>query len=119
MTDREIFRRNLCDMMNITRVKQIDIARYTGVSYQTVSAWVTGRAYPRADAMEQLCKFFGVRQSTLTEERDPEASQEDILLSAFRALSEIGRSKMLERASELVQLYPKGNKRNGKGKTAE
>lgn len=114
MTDREIFRKNLIDMMNITRVKQIDIARYTGVSYQTVSAWVTGRGYPRADAMEQLCRFFGVRQSTLTEERDPEASQEDILMSAFRGLSDIGKEKMLERAAELLKLYPKGKKRNGK-----
>ena len=119
MTDREIFRRNLCDMMNITRVKQIDIARYTGVSYQTVSAWVTGRGYPRADAMEKLCRFFGVRQSTLTEERDPEESQEDILMSAFRGLSDIGKEKMLERAAELLKLYPKGKKHNAESKTTK
>lgn len=115
MTDREIFRNNLVNMMNTTKVKQIDIAKYAEVSYQTVSTWVTGRAYPRAEAMEKLCKFFGIRQSALTEEQNPEQSQEDILLSAFRSLSDTGRGKLLERAAELTKLYPKGKKRNGKG----
>ena len=119
MTDREIFKKNLSNLMNVTKVKQIDIAKYAGVSYQTVSAWVTGRGYPRADAMERLCRFFGVRQSALTEEQDPEASQEDILLAAFRSMSDTGREKMLERASELVRLYPKGRKRNVKTKAEE
>ena len=119
MTDREIFQRNLSNLINITKVKQIDIAKYAEVSYQTVSAWVQGRGYPRADAMEKLCQFFGIRQSALTEEQDPEASQEDILLSSFRGLSDIGKDKLLERASELLKLHPKGKKRNGKGKTAE
>ena len=72
MTDREIFRNNLIDLMNNTKTKQIDIARYAGISYQTVSAWVCGRGYPRADAMEKLCKFFGVKQSALTLERADE-----------------------------------------------
>ncbi len=67
MNDREIFRKNLIDLMNLTKVKQIDIANYVEVSYQTVSAWVKGRGYPRADAMSKLCAFFGVKQLILTE----------------------------------------------------
>ena len=121
MTDREIFRQNLMNMMNVTKVKQIDIAKYAEVSYQTVSTWITGRAYPRAEAMEKLCKFFGVKQSALTEEHDPEATQEDLLLSAFRSLSDEGKAKLLERADELSKLYPKGTKKKvyGEVKTAE
>ena len=57
MTDREIFQTNLKELMRTTKVKQIDIARYAEVSYQTVSSWVCGRGYPRAEAMEKLCKF--------------------------------------------------------------
>ena len=113
MNDREVFRKNLVDLMNITKVKQVDIAKYAKVSYQTVSAWVCGRGYPRADAMERLCAFFGVRQSALTEDQNPEASQEDILLAAFRAMSDIGRAKMLERAAEMVKLYPKRGRKRG------
>lgn len=111
MTDREIFRNNLINLINVSKVKQIDIAKYANVSYQTVSSWVTGRGYPRADAMERLCKFFGVKQSVLTESGDPDTI-EDKLLVAFRKLNDTGKEKLLERAEELLKLYPKV-KRNG------
>ena len=111
MTDREIFQTNLSNLMNKTKVKQIDIAKYAEVSYQTVSAWVQGRGYPRADAMEKLCKFFGVRQSALTEEQ--KETDEDRLLAMYRCLSEEGKQKLNERANELVKLYPKRGSKNG------
>ncbi len=119
MTDREIFRRNLCDLMNITKVKQIDIARYAEVSYQTVSAWVTGRGYPRADAMEKLCRFFGVKQSALTEDNSQDASPEQQLVLMFRCLSPEGQEKLLDRARELKVLCPKRGKMNVETQTAE
>lgn len=115
MTDREIFKTNLVNLMNTTKVKQIDIAKYAQVSYQTVSAWVTGRGYPRADAMEKLCKFFGIKQSALTEAKNAEKTQEDVLLTAFRALSDEGRLKLLDRAEELVKLNPKRVRKSAKG----
>ena len=111
MTDREIFRANLTNLMNKTKTKQIDIAKYAEVSYQTVSAWVTGRGYPRADAMERLCKFFGVKQSALTE--SGEETDEDKLVAMYRLMSDNGRSKLIERAEELVKLYPKRGNKNG------
>lgn len=114
MTDREIFRKNFRDLLNETKTMQRDLADYAGVSFQTVSAWVKGRSYPRADAMEKICKFFGIKQSALTEEHHKE-TDEDILLYAFRQLPEDGRKKLLERAEELIQLYPKRRKSNGKG----
>lgn len=116
MTDREIFKTNLIELMRVTKVKQIDIARYAGVSYQTVSTWVTGRAYPRADAMEKLCRFFGIKQSALTEEKHGRPTYEDELLSLFRSLSREGQDKLLERARELKVLHPKGRLFDGKEK---
>ena len=104
MTDREIFRSNLTNLMKTAKVKQIDIARYAEVSYQTVSAWVQGRGYPRADAMEKLCKFFGVKQSALTE--DGPDKNENNLLIAYRSLSDTGKEKLFERVNELLKLYP-------------
>ena len=111
MTDREIFRNNLSELMRVTKAKQIDVAKYAQVSYQTVSAWVTGRGYPRPDKMERLCKFFGIKQSALTEQ--PVHMDEDELLTAFRALSDEGKQKLLERAGELIRLYPKWGSKNG------
>ena len=111
MTDREVFQHNLVNLMKSSKAKQIDIAKYAEVSYQTVSAWVCGRGYPRADAMEKLCKFFGIKQSALTD--NPEETDEDSLLLKFRSLSDEGKAKMLERASELLLLYPKRGNKNG------
>lgn len=112
MTDREIFKNNLIDLMNRSKTKQIDIARYAEVSYQTVSAWVCGRGYPRAEAMEKLCRFFGVKQSALTESQSNE-TQEDQLIAIYRSLPQEGRDKLTERAEELKVLM-KWGKRNGK-----
>ena len=111
MTNREIFKKNFSELLRTSKVKQIDIARYAEVSYQTVSAWVTGRGYPRAEAMEKICQFFGIKKSALTEE--PDETQESKLLRLFYALSDDGREKLLERAEELYKLYPMRMKRNG------
>ena len=110
MTDREIFQQNFTNLLKETKIKQIDVAKYAEVSYQTVSAWVQGRAYPRADAMEKICRFFGVKQSALTETQGE--TDESKLLTAYRSMSEEGKTKLRERASELVILYPKRSESN-------
>lgn len=110
MTNRDIFRQNLIDLMAHTKTKQIDIANYVEVSFQTVSAWVTGRGYPRADTMQKLCQFFGVKQSVLTEPHGQEDDPEQDLLDLFRSLSKTGQGKLFERAFELKRLYPRRTK---------
>jgi len=119
MTDREIFRSNLVELMRTTKVKQVDIARYAQVSYQTVSAWVTGRAYPRADAMERLCKFFGIKQSALTEDKNADVNSDDRLLLLFHSLSKTGQDKLIERAEELKKLHPRGSAKDAKAQKAQ
>jgi len=108
MTDREIFQTNLTNLMKKSKVKQVDVARYAEVSYKTVSAWVRGRGYPRIEAMEKLCQFFGVKQSALTEQVTE--TDEDKLLLAFRSLPQEGKAKLLERADELMFMYSKRRK---------
>lgn len=112
MTDREIFRKNFTELLRTTKVKQIDVAKYAEVSFQTVSAWVHGRGYPRADAMERLCRFFGVKQSALTEDESEEV-HEQRLLDIFRSLSDDGKAKALERMAEMSVLYPKRSGKDG------
>lgn len=106
MTDREVFKENLNNLMRISKVKQIDIAKYAEVSYQTVSAWVCGRGYPRAESMEKLCKFFGIRQSALTEKQNALPNNEEKLLKLFRSIAPYGQEQLLIRAEELKKLYP-------------
>ena len=118
MNSREAFKKNLKELMRTTKTKQIDISKYAEVSYQTVSAWCTGRGYPRPEAMEKLCQYFGVKKSFLTEDHNPEKTQEDNLLAAYRCLSEEGKKELLKRTYELVKLYPKRRMMNN-GETKE
>ena len=107
MTDREIFQKNFSNLLNETKTKQIDIAKYAEVSYQTVSAWVRGRGYPRPETMEKLCRFFGVKKSELMESKEKKRTPEDTLILAYRTLPVAGKEKLLQRAEELLKLYPK------------
>ena len=116
MTDREIFQKNLSNLMNETKTKQIDVAKYAEVSYQTVSAWIHGRGYPRAESMEKICRFFGVKLSALTEEQKPQPTPEEKLITAFRTLPLEGKDKLLQRAEELLLLYPKRRRKNNEEK---
>ena len=113
MTDREIFRQNFRRLLRSTGVSQRIISEQIGVSFQTVSAWATGRGYPRADAMEKLCKFFKIKQSALTEDPHSLKSDERILIEGFRSLPESARKKMIERMEELAKLYPKWSDDDG------
>jgi transcriptional regulator with XRE-family HTH domain len=105
MSDREIFQENLRRFLSDSGAKQIDLAKYTGVSDKTVSAWFTGRAYPRADVMEKICKFFGVRLSDMVDSKQEQPDEDAQLLAYFHSLNSTGKSKLLERAEELVYLY--------------
>lgn len=118
MNRREIFKKNFNELMRITKIKQVDLSKQIGVSYQTVSAWCTGRGYPRPEVMERLCVFFGVKPTALTEDPNPEITQEDKLLAAFRCLSDEGKNEALKRTYELVRIYPKRRMKND-GETEE
>ena len=102
MTNREAFRGNINRLIDKFHCTQQDIATYTGASLPAVSSWVTGSAYPRADTMEKIAKYFGVSVFELV---CGEAPDENALLRAFRVLSPEGRKKAIERMEELKQLY--------------
>lgn len=107
MTDREIFQKNLKKFLSMSGAKQVDVANAINVSHKTVSAWVNGRGYPRADVMEKLAMFFDVRLSDLVDEELSEDEEEKQLIEMFRMLSSAGKIKLLERAEELTVLYGK------------
>ena len=78
MNNREIFRKNLNDLLASSGKLQKDLADYVGAKTTTVSGWTRGISYPRADAMEKIAQFFGVPTSRLvgqpeTSAQDPEA----------------------------------------------
>lgn len=73
MNNREIFQKNLNDLLSSSGKMQKDLAEYVGAKTTTVSGWTRGISYPRADAMEKIALFFGVPTSRLVGSEDLDA----------------------------------------------
>ena len=68
---RDVFVKNLREAMNARGVTQTDIVSALQTSTSTVSDWVSGKRYPRIDAMQRLADYLGVLVSDLTREEKP------------------------------------------------
>lgn len=77
MNNREIFRKNLNDLLSSSGKMQKDLAEFVGSKTTTVSGWTRGISYPRADAMEKIAMFFGVPTSRLVGPSDSTDASED------------------------------------------
>lgn len=96
--------------MKLRGVEQSDIVTALGVSASTVSDWVTGKKYPRVDAMQRLADYLGVLLSDLTVEEDynpsndlrslPENERE--LLTIYRELNDGGQTILMGTARSLA-----------------
>lgn len=84
MNNREIFQKNLNELLRSSGRMQKDLAEYVGAKTTTVSGWTRGISYPRADAMEKIALFFGIPTSRLvgSENLDAESSPASIDLPA-------------------------------------
>ena len=100
--NKNIFARNLNNLMRIKQKSRKDLSEALGISYFTITAWANGTKYPRMDKVEMLANYFGVLKSDLIEEKDnnvlppdePKLTEgEELLLNAFRQLPE-GEQKM-------------------------
>lgn len=66
---KEIFSNNLNRLINEKGVTVAEVARATGIAYQTVSDWRNGNAMARGGGLQKLSDYFGVNVSDLTSER--------------------------------------------------
>lgn len=97
---RIVFVNNLRRYMENKGVDQSCIVAALGFSASTVSDWVTGKKYPRVDAMQKLADYFGVLLSDLTSEDDGTelrklTSTEQELISIFRSLNDKGQDMII------------------------
>lgn len=100
---RIVFVNNLRRYMERKGVDQSCIVAALGFSASTVSDWVTGKKYPRVDAMQKLADYFGVLLSDLTsEDNDTELRSltptEYELISIFRSLNDKGQDMIIHTA---------------------
>ncbi len=104
---REIFYSHLGYLLAYSGKSQNDVARDLGVATGTVSSWVNGQKFPRADMVQKLSDYLGVRMSVLMEENGLDAflreESDRELLNAYHAADPSIRSavrKLLDLPSE-------------------
>lgn len=71
---------NLQSYMDRKGVDRHKIAEVTGVNYSSVGHWLSGKTYPRIEAIEKMANFFGIDKSDLIEDksnRQPDAAAID------------------------------------------
>lgn len=52
------FSTRISNLLADSGYKQTDLAKYLGLKSQTVSAWISGRAFPTYDKLESVARFF-------------------------------------------------------------
>ena len=67
---RDVFVRNLKNLMKLRKKTQTDISRDLHLPLTTVSGWYNGASYPRVKNMQDLADYFNVSMRDLTDEPD-------------------------------------------------
>ena len=112
MLSKEIFSRNLRDLMSRDRMNQVDLAKALGVTKAAVNYWYNGRSIPQVTVVQKMADLFCCSTDDLLKERRSDlilGSAEDRLLSVFRQLSEEGQRYMLQQAHIASQMFGKKN----------
>ena len=87
---REIFVRNLNELMERRDISQADIIRELGVTSAAVSNWCTGKKYPRIDIMQKLADMLGVGLSDLISENGLQNAKDRDRLEALHQNPRLG-----------------------------
>lgn len=66
---KDIMAQNLKRHIDKCGKNQTDIARELNIPVMTMSNWVMAKTYPRADKIQLMADYFGVRRSDLTEDQ--------------------------------------------------
>lgn len=106
--DKNIFAKNLQELMDKNHSRQADIARLLDVSRSTVSAYCKGMQIPRMDKIEQLSQHFGVSTAELLEEKKapivklPSSESNSPILNVYNSLNQAGQSLLIDKGRELL-----------------
>lgn len=90
------------------KLKQKDMADYTGISTSAISAWNKNNTNPAAESISIIADFLGVSiEYLLTGEEKAIVLKDDEkeLLTYYKKLPERDRQRLIGRASALADLY--------------
>jgi transcriptional regulator with XRE-family HTH domain len=118
MTQTEVHKmsleKNFSDFLREYRVKnqmsQEDLARKLGTTKQVISNYENGKHTPKISVAANIADVLGVSLEKMLGV-DPMPPLEEQLLIYFRAMSDEGKEELVKRASEMLYVYSKKNKK--------
>lgn len=97
---------NLKKLRAKTNVTQEKLAAYLGVSFQAVSRWENGIAYPDIELLPEIARFFGVSLDELMGGENSEKDAEERAIRIINDLRSAGKEETLRSLRELEKQYP-------------
>ncbi len=99
---------NLKKLREEKKVTQDTLAEYLGVTYQAVSRWENGAAYPDIELLPEIARFFEVSMEELMgcENSEKEAEEKAIEIANRRFYSRNDPKELLRELHELERQYP-------------
>lgn len=105
--NQEVFTRNFKRYLAHSGKKQVDVAKYVGVSTGTISDWKKGRSYPRMDKVQSLAECFGIRKSDLVEDvnivKESVSNKEQQVLDLFHKIPDGNKELAIKMLQTLIE----------------
>lgn len=102
------FQRNLISYLREKGSTQSDLAVYLDVNKATVSDWVSGRKFPRHNAIDGICDYFGIEPMYLFADSFKELPEltvnEQKLIGLYRNLSKSDQRKIYSYINDIFEL---------------
>ena len=100
---RRIIGENIKQICEMKGIKQIEIAKYLGISQGSISNWMKGINSIDIENLAKLCEFLGVSLNQIygVDPITPDTlltAQESELLSLFRSLNRSGQEMLISTA---------------------
>lgn len=114
---RNVFRKNLLQVMAERDMNQVDLASAIGVSNTTVNNWVLGYNVPKMDRIDDICRVLGVSRTDLltngTETSDDLPGHDQYAMDKydilFKRMKNFGPKEMekMEQYAEFIEMQLK------------
>lgn len=106
---RDNLKKNLNYYLDIMNISQKTLSEKLNVSQAAVTNWVKGKNSPDIETVSEICEFLDIKMSDLLGDNklpNPNilSKNEEVLLTGYNQLNESGRSKLMERLDELLEL---------------
>lgn len=90
-------------IMEDKKLKQKDLAEYTGISSSAVSDWRKKGTNPSVDKIIKICEFLNVSSHYLLTGEDTDNFVDKKVLSAFHQLNEDNQDIIIGKMKELLK----------------